>query len=335
MTTSPAPTFPRTITTERLVLKTPTVGDVEALCTTLNDPTFERYLTLPQPYTENDAIWFISSYLIDRIEERLCTYLLYTQAGELVGNVSLMNRVQNRAELGYWAAPQARGQGYITEAGRAVLHYAFTHDLLDQVHIHIRTDNAASLATARRIGFTMWSVIPGLIPTRTALADGWIGGVKAADFLAGTSAPPRTVTEQVLQFHRTYGMVIGQGPARVDHPDMAMRLRLIAEEFCELVEASRGVEAAETVRQALSDVEKIPVDADLIATADALGDLTYVIYGLAILANIPLDDVISEIHRSNMTKLGADGKPIKREDGKILKGPNFSPPNIAEVVSLS
>lgn len=335
MTTTPAPNFPRTITTDRLVLKSPSLGDVKALCEALNDPAVERFLTLPQPYTEDDAIWFVSSYLIDRIEERLHAYLIYTHAGELVGNVSLMNRVQNRAELGYWAASQARGKGYITEAARALLHYAFTHVLLDQVHIHIRTDNAASLATAQRIGFTLWSVIPGLIPTRTGLADGWIGGVNAADFLAGRSTPPRAVAEQVREFHRVYDMVIGQGPARVDHPDMAMRLRLIAEEFCELVEASRGVEAGQIVRRALSDVEKIPVDADLIATADALGDLTYVIYGLAILANIPLDDVISEIHRSNMTKLGADGKPMKREDGKILKGPNFSPPNIGNVLSLS
>ena len=46
-----------------------------------------------------------------------------------------------------------------------------------------------------------------------------------------------------------------------------------------------------------------------------------------------IEDVFDEVHRSNMSKLGSDGKPIYREDGKVLKGPNFSPPNLEKFLS--
>jgi len=71
---------------------------------------------------------------------------------------------------------------------------------------------------------------------------------------------------------------------------------------------------------------------DPVEIADALGDGIYVKYGHAIERGIPLDDVLREIHRSNMSKLGDDGKPVLRNDGKILKGPRYSPPDIAKVI---
>lgn len=71
---------------------------------------------------------------------------------------------------------------------------------------------------------------------------------------------------------------------------------------------------------------------DLVAIADALGDLAYVTYGAALTFGINLDEVVAEIHRSNMTKLGLDGKPILRDDGKVLKGPNYSPPCLAPII---
>ena len=72
---------------------------------------------------------------------------------------------------------------------------------------------------------------------------------------------------------------------------------------------------------------------NLIAIADALGDIAYVTFGAALTYGIDLDAVLAEIHRSNMTKLNRDGKPILREDGKVLKGPDYSPPDLASVLS--
>lgn len=59
-----------------------------------------------------------------------------------------------------------------------------------------------------------------------------------------------------------------------------------------------------------------------------LADLLYVTYGFALTFGLPLQEVFEEVHKSNMSKLGDDGKPIYREDGKVLKGPNYQPPKL-------
>jgi NTP pyrophosphatase (non-canonical NTP hydrolase) len=71
---------------------------------------------------------------------------------------------------------------------------------------------------------------------------------------------------------------------------------------------------------------------DIIETADALGDIIYVVIGFALELGIDLNSVIGEIQASNMTKLGEDGQVIRREDGKILKGPNYVKPDIAAIL---
>lgn len=87
-----------------------------------------------------------------------------------------------------------------------------------------------------------------------------------------------------------------------------VRATLIEEEFKEVMEA-----LASGNREAM---------------AKELSDLVYVCYGTALVYDIDLDRAIEEVHKSNMTKLGDDGKPILREDGKVLKGPNYKPPNM-------
>ena len=74
---------------------------------------------------------------------------------------------------------------------------------------------------------------------------------------------------------------------------------------------------------------------DLVEVADALGDMLYILCGTIIEHGMQdkIEEVFNEIQRSNMSKLGADGKPIYREDGKVLKGPNYFKPNIKEILS--
>ena len=62
-----------------------------------------------------------------------------------------------------------------------------------------------------------------------------------------------------------------------------------------------------------------------------LADLLYVTYGMAVTFGLPIDEVFERVHRSNMSKLGDDGKPIYREDGKVLKGPNYQPPDLTDL----
>ena len=91
-----------------------------------------------------------------------------------------------------------------------------------------------------------------------------------------------------------------------------LRVDLIAEELKELKEAIR--------------------DKDIVEVADALTDLLYVVYGAGHAFGIDLDACFNEVHRSNMSKLGSDGKPIYREDGKVLKGPAFFDPDLTKIV---
>ncbi|MBZ2198777.1 acyltransferase domain-containing protein [Occultella gossypii] len=138
----------------------------------------------------------------------------------------------------------------------------------------------------------------------------------------------------VAEFHRVYSMPLAGGAPEVARPRVPMRLALVAEELAELVQAVYGdaagaeMEAAFARAEALDDGRR-----DTVATADALGDLVYVVYGMAIECGIPLEHVLAEIHRSNLSKLGADGLPILREDGKILKGPAYTPPDLAAVLA--
>ncbi|SIS88104.1 Phosphoribosyl-ATP pyrophosphohydrolase [Zobellia uliginosa] len=73
---------------------------------------------------------------------------------------------------------------------------------------------------------------------------------------------------------------------------------------------------------------------DLVEVADALGDMLYILCGTIIEHGMQhkIEEVFNEIQRSNMSKLGADGKPIYREDGKVLKGPNYFKPNISKIL---
>lgn len=118
----------------------------------------------------------------------------------------------------------------------------------------------------------------------------------------------------VMEFHDTYGMPIGEEPHLLPEDRLKLRMGLIDEEYLELREA-------------------LEAD-DLIEVVDALGDMVYVIYGMAIEMGVNLSPVMSEIQRSNMSKLDENGMVIMREDGKILKGPYFEQPNIADALGL-
>lgn len=137
---------------------------------------------------------------------------------------------------------------------------------------------------------------------------------------------------RVKEFMEAFGHPVMDKPTPIDDSAwLDMRLALIHEELCELYEAC-GYETAEL--QAAVPVRQMN-KFDVVAVADALGDLEYVVNGMALGSGINLPKVVEEIHRSNMTKLGADGKPIYREDGKILKGPNYEPPRLEPVLGLA
>ncbi len=116
----------------------------------------------------------------------------------------------------------------------------------------------------------------------------------------------------VLEFHKIYGLTIGERPELPADDVRDMRRALIMEELIEYIDAED------------SD--------DLVAIADALADMVYVCIGAAISYGIPFDAVFKEVQRSNMSKLNKHGMPIYRDDGKVMKGPNFTEPNIRSIL---
>lgn len=122
--------------------------------------------------------------------------------------------------------------------------------------------------------------------------------------------------EAVKEFHEAFGIENNTQPVADLGLEAAMlRYELIREENEEYLEACRNK--------------------DLVEIADALGDQLYILCGTILRHGLQdkIVEVFDEIHRSNMSKLGEDGKPIYREDGKVLKGPNYFKPNIASIIN--
>ena len=118
--------------------------------------------------------------------------------------------------------------------------------------------------------------------------------------------------ESVGQFMKTFGQDVKTKPEIPDAEITNLRLELIAEELNELYDAME--------------------QKDIIAIADALTDILYVTYGAGHAFGIDLDKCFTEVQRSNMSKLGADGKPVYRDDGKVMKGSNYSEPDLQSIL---
>ncbi len=148
-----------------------------------------------------------------------------------------------------------------------------------------------------------------------------------------------SIQHDVHEFHRVMGQPILTTPCVPDADRVRLRLRLILEEFTELLTACGipeptvvGIGVYRDIIKAIDAVKSEQVD--LVEVADALGDIAYVVEGMCLELGINSETVLAEIQRSNLSKLGEDGKPVYNADGKVTKGPNYSPPNIAEVLGL-
>lgn len=124
----------------------------------------------------------------------------------------------------------------------------------------------------------------------------------------------------VTEFHQAFGHPVGN--VDINNPDvLILRAELIQEEAVELFEAIQNFLDDDSLDNLLNLMKE-------------LGDLQYVLSGFAVTFGLPLDKIVEEIHRSNMTKLDEFGKPIYRADGKVLKGPLYEPPDLEQFVVL-
>ena len=269
-------------------------------------------------------------------------------------------------EVGYWLAAAARGRGTMTRAVAALIDTAFDPNgplalsaLRWRCDIHETSHglvpNWASWKVVWSLGFQREGRVRRFLPNDGRLHDGWI-----ATLLPEDPREPRAPwdgpveTDSVLplvahdgvgeregddpealvrRFHHVYGLPIQTDGASLERESLDMRMSLIAEEFSELVGAVYGQAARAEIESSYRRAVAADDGArDTVETADALADLIYVIYGMALETGIDLASVLAEVQRSNMSKLGADSKPVYREDGKVLKGPDYFPPNVEAVL---
>lgn len=120
--------------------------------------------------------------------------------------------------------------------------------------------------------------------------------------------------EQVKAFHTAFEVPAHETPQIPDADRCQLRQRILQEEVDELLEAWK--------------------EGNIVEVADAITDCLYILFGTAHEFGIAhlLPRCFDEVHRSNMSKLDADGKPLKRADGKVIKSENYTPPNLQSII---
>jgi len=118
--------------------------------------------------------------------------------------------------------------------------------------------------------------------------------------------------DKVGTFMKTFGQEVKTKPSFSSDKINKLRIDLIKEELEELTEAMQKK--------------------DLLEVADALTDILYVTYGAGHAFGINLDECFNEVQKSNMSKLGNDGKPIYDQSGKVMKGPDYFKPNLKKLL---
>ena len=122
---------------------------------------------------------------------------------------------------------------------------------------------------------------------------------------------------KVKEFHEAFGIQNNEAPTTaLSKEEIQLRHDLIKEENEEYLEAA--------------------LNGDIVEIADALGDQLYILCGTMLKHGLQhkMEEVFDEIQRSNMSKLGDDGKPVLREDGKILKGPGYFRPDLSKFIEV-
>jgi len=118
---------------------------------------------------------------------------------------------------------------------------------------------------------------------------------------------------KVKTFMNTYGQEVKEKASFPKNKIVQLRIDLIEEELNELKEAVKNN--------------------DIVEVADALTDILYVTYGAGHSFGVDLDKCFDEVQRSNMSKLGVDGKPIYNESGKVMKGPDYFAPDLKKIIT--
>ncbi|MDO4791185.1 MAG: bifunctional GNAT family N-acetyltransferase/nucleoside triphosphate pyrophosphohydrolase family protein [Buchananella hordeovulneris] len=343
---------PFVLTDGEIWLASPRSADAQAITRICQDESIQRWTTVPVPYALSDGEFFVNELVPAQWAKGAMEWAIRIGGpdNEPVGMISLFADNDGSREIGYYLAPQARGKGLLQRALKLVADHAFAEMGVEVLTWSAFVGNWNSWKSAWRFGFRKEGVRRkmGRIKPGQERADMWVASLLPTDPRGVPAGPwdgpgvagelpldPHDPEALVRQFHATYLMPMGYDVPTVDFDRIGMRMSLILEECAELVGAVYGKQARAAFEAAMPDaLQEDDHTRDVVEAADALADLVYVIYGMAIEAGISLPRVLAEVQASNLSKLGADGKPIYRADGKVLKGPGFFPPNVARALGL-
>jgi RimJ/RimL family protein N-acetyltransferase len=156
------------------------LDDVPAITQACQDPEIPRWTTIPTPYTEADARAYIEAVIDPTAEDHINLAVTSASDGRLVGSIGLAIVRPHVGEIGYWAAAEARGQGYTPRALRLISKWAFDELKLSRVQLGTFPGNRPSERVAEKVGYVaegvlrsymeqrgerrdvrMWSLLPG------------------------------------------------------------------------------------------------------------------------------------------------------------------------------
>ncbi|MCD4558155.1 GNAT family N-acetyltransferase [Schaalia sp. lx-100] len=339
---------PVNIEGENIRLVPMSIGHAEELYEILQDPRFAETTTIPWPYTKEMAYSHLNEVADAWDKGEPDWAITCRKTGELLGRINLFShaRIPHCFEIAFMTRSDQWGRGIMTQAVRLAVATAFDHFQATRIEWFANVGNWGSWKPVWRCGFQregitrrdagkFW-VASLLKEDRREPASPWDGpqkiGLPALEY--DSTRPAQLVT----QFHTTYSMpnrvAEGERPT-LDFDRLDMRMSLISEEFAELTGAVYGPQARKIIEDASAKAKEISDHThDVVEAADALADLVYVIYGMALESGIDLNAVLDEVQASNLSKLMPDGSVLLREDGKVLKGPNFFPPNVRRALKL-
>lgn len=170
--------------TERLVLAAPTDDDIDAVAAACQDPEISRWTTVPSPYTRDDAAAYVRQTAERWTDGSHATWVAHA-GDELVGSIGLHHITEHpaggHAELGFWIAAPARGQGYVVEAAREVIRWGFAERGLARLTWRAVVGNTASARAARALGFRYEGLMRQGLTGPRGRDDGWMAGLLSTD----------------------------------------------------------------------------------------------------------------------------------------------------------
>lgn len=179
---------PETLSTDRLLLRTVDTRDAPAAYAACQDPDIQRWTQVPSPYLPEHAESFLGEHVPSGWRhDTAFGFGAFALADAGPGSTSLIamlevtRRPMGTGEIGFWAAREHRGRGYVTEAVLALSRWAFTRAGIDRMEWRAEVGNTASRAVAERAGFTMEGVLRSAMVHRGVRRDCWVGSLLPSD----------------------------------------------------------------------------------------------------------------------------------------------------------